>query len=92
MSINRTFEINDLTPEELARLFTDMVSFGQAKFFAEVWRIASEWPGAGWCQQSYDIAKNAEYCPGASDAVTTLAAHFGMAAEIATLAPVDDVQ
>lgn len=76
MAVSRTIEISDITPEELAVLFTDMVAFGQAKFFAEVWRIAKDWPGAGWCQQSYDIAKNAEYCPGAREAVHTLAAHF----------------
>lgn len=76
MGVTRTIEVSDLTPEELAALFTDMVAYGQAKFFAEVWRIAAGWPGAGWCQQSYDIAKNAELCPGARDAIETLAAHL----------------
>lgn len=76
MTITRTIEVGDITPEELASLFTDMVGYGQAKFFAEIWRIARDWPGAGWCQQSYDIVKNAELCPGAREAISTLAAHL----------------
>ena len=76
MSIARTIEINDLTPDELAMLFTDLNGDQQASFFAAVWQIAKDWPGAGWCQQSYDIAKFADANPGCRDAVTTLAAHF----------------
>lgn len=65
-----------LTPEELAALFTELNGDQQAQFFATVWDIAKAWPGAGWCQQSYDIAKFADANPGCRDAITTLAAHF----------------
>lgn len=76
MAITRTIEVNYLSPEELGSLFADMNGDQQAQFFATVWNIAKGWPGAGWCQQSYDIAKFADANPGCRDAVTTLAAHF----------------
>lgn len=58
MTITRTTEISDITPEELAHEFTEMDSLAQAAFFARVWRIAREWPGAGWCGQSMGIAQH----------------------------------
>lgn len=76
MKVTRTIQINDLTPGELADLFTEFDGHGQAQFFARIWEVAKEWPGAGWCQQSYDIARHADENPGCRDAVTTLAAHF----------------
>ena len=55
MSVTRTIEINDLTPAELAQIFTGMCGNQQAEFFAAIRPIAATWPGAGWCQQSCDI-------------------------------------
>ena len=74
MTVSRTIELSDLTPSELATLFTDMDSEQQAWFFACVWRIAKDWPGAGWCQQSCDIIR-----AGSLDtisAIETLASHL----------------
>lgn len=79
MIIERTIQINDLTPQELAELFTEMVSEQQVEFFSEVWRIAKRWPGAGWCQQSSYIARDADN--DAIQAIRTLASHL----------PADDV-
>lgn len=59
MSITRTFEIDKLTPEELADAFCEMWAEEQASFFAAVWRRAKAWPGAGWCQQSCSILQSA---------------------------------
>lgn len=74
MSIARTIQINDLTPDELAMLFTEMDSEDQARFFATVWTLAKDWPGAGWCQQSCSIvqASNSD----AREAIRTLASHL----------------
>ena len=80
MAVTRTIEVNDLTPGELATLFADMNGDQQAQFFATVWDIAKAWPGAGWCQQSYDIVRFADANPGARDAIATLAAHLEPAA------------
>jgi len=57
MKITRIITIDDITPAELAEVFTSMDDFEQAKFFGHVWKIARTWPGAGWCQQSSAIAK-----------------------------------
>lgn len=73
MSVARTIQINDLTPDELALLFTDMSSSDQARFFATVWRIAN-WPGPGWCQQSSAIVDNAG--SDTREAIRTLASHL----------------
>lgn len=74
MSIARTIQINDLTSSELAKLFTDMDSHGQARFFASVWEIAKGWPGAGWCQQSSGIVRQSD--SDAREAIRTLASHL----------------
>lgn len=58
MKITRTFEIADITPEELAQVFAGMYADEQARFFAAIKPIAAQWPGAGWCQQSHGIARN----------------------------------
>ena len=55
--MNRTFAIADVTPREVAELFAHMSGADQAEVLDHVWQIAREWPGAGWCQQSYDIAR-----------------------------------
>lgn len=55
MSITRTFEISDITPQELAAVFCKMWAEEQAAFFTAIRPIAATWPGAGLCQQSYAI-------------------------------------
>lgn len=74
MTVSRTIELSDITPPELATLFTDMDSEQQAWFFAQVWLIAKDWPGAGWCQQSYEIIR----CGSVNtlSAIETLASHL----------------
>ena len=56
--ITRTVTIDGITPAELAQVFCAMYADEQAAFFSEVGRIASAWPGAGWCQQSCAISEN----------------------------------
>lgn len=80
--IERTIKIDKITPEELAKEFCDMFADDQAQFFAHVWNIAKDWPGAGWCGQSCAIIKEAEKAePGlchsrALSAIETLACHL----------------
>ena len=80
--IERTIKIEKITPEELAKEFCDMFADEQARFFAHVWTIAREWPGAGWCQQSYEIVKEAKSAElgncrsPAISAIETLASHL----------------
>jgi len=73
MTVYKTQAIQ-LSPEELADLFTEMNNEEQAKFFAEITRQTGDWPGAGWCAQSHDIvmASGKE----ARDAIRTLASHL----------------
>lgn len=56
--IKRTIEIDDLTPEELATVFTNMTDEEQAAFFSKVGEIAATWHGAGWCQQCCAISEH----------------------------------
>lgn len=73
-TITRTEEVTiSLTIEEIAQAFAGMFGDEQAKFFAIVHEIAKPWPGAGWCQQSYDIAKNLTY--EGREVIRTLASH-----------------
>ena len=74
MGVSRTIDLSDLTPTELATLFTDMDSEQQAWFFACVWRITKDWPGAGWCQQSCDIIRTMNV--DGLEAIETLASHL----------------
>jgi len=73
VSITRTIELKDLLPAEIAELFCEMDAEQQAEFFANIQRLAAEWPGAGWCQQSHDIAKAVN--PAAREVITKLAEH-----------------
>lgn len=73
MAVTRTIELADLTPAEVARLFCDFFGDQQVEFFANIQRIAAEWPGAGWCQQSYGIARIIN--PAAREVITKLAEH-----------------
>lgn len=61
------------TPEEIADVFVNMNSEQQAAFFAHIKVATADWPGAGWCQQSYAIAKDLN-APG-RDVLQTLVAH-----------------
>lgn len=72
MSVTRTIELS-LTPDELAELFCGLTGDRQAEFFAHIHEIAKAWPGAGWCQQSYDIAKNSS--PEADEVIVKMAEH-----------------
>ncbi|MET0364875.1 MAG: hypothetical protein ABW169_09480 [Sphingobium sp.] len=74
MAVSRTIELTDITPTELATMFCEMDAERQAWFFACIWRIAKDWPGAGWCQQSCSIVQ-----AGSVDtlsAIETLASHL----------------
>lgn len=79
MKVVRTLVIDDLSPRELADLFTEFDGYQQAQFFARIWEVAKEWPGAGWCQQSAEIARHADN--DAIQTIRTLASHL----------PADDV-
>lgn len=74
MKIERTFEISDITPRELAAVFAGYFGNDQAKFFDELWIITRNWPGAGWCQQSCDIASHLTTAGRAT--IATLASHL----------------
>ncbi len=71
--VSKTIELK-LTPSELATLFAEMDCEQQAWFFACVWRIAKDWPGAGWCQQSYEIIRSGSV--DTLSAIETLASHL----------------
>lgn len=71
--VSRTIELK-LTPSELATLFIEMDNEKQAWFFACVWRMAKDWPGAGWCQQSRDIIRSGSV--DTLSAIETLASHL----------------
>lgn len=60
MTLVRTFEVgvDDITPDELAALFSEMDGEQQARFFSRLGAIASTWPGAGWCQQCCSISEH----------------------------------
>ena len=73
MSIYRTLRVDDLSPAELADVFCKFDGAEHAQFFAHIWKIASDWPGAGWCQQSYDIAKHIDR--DGLNTLSTLASH-----------------
>lgn len=55
MTVMRKIDLTDITPEELAELFTDMFDDQQAAFFAAIKPISDKWPGAGLCMQSCNI-------------------------------------
>lgn len=76
--IERTFKIEKITPEELAEEFCDMFADQQARFFEHVWEIAKDWPGEGWCSQSFAIVKESKQrgLVDAISAIETFAAHL----------------
>lgn len=75
MTVQRTYTVDvEITPQELAAAFCDMDSYDQSAFFAEVWAIASTWPGAGLCRQSCEIMRVADL--DAISAVETIASYL----------------
>lgn len=73
MSVSRKIELTDLTPGEVAELFCDFDSDDQVSFFEAIDQIAATWPGAGWCQQSCEIARSCS--PKARAVIQKLAEH-----------------
>ena len=57
VSLTRTIDLSDMTPEEGAALFCSWDGQQQAEFFGHIAVRAKTWPGAGLCQQSYYIAE-----------------------------------
>lgn len=80
MTITRTITLDDLTPVELADCFASMFADEQAKFFAEVARIAATWPGAGMCQQACSIATHLDV--NGLFVIEKLAEHAGLIPEV----------
>jgi hypothetical protein len=74
MTLSRTIQISDITPAELAMLFTDMDDHHQAAFFAAIKPITDKWDGAGWCQQSCSIIQQLD--DAGLSVVRTLASHL----------------
>lgn len=72
-SITRTIKIEDIEPSEVADLFCEFDGQQQADFFEHIGFVAKSWPGAGWCQQSYDIALNLNAI--GRETITKLAEH-----------------
>ena len=54
MTVTRTIDLSDITPDELADLFAHMDDKEQAGFFAALRPIAQQWDGIGasWCVQA----------------------------------------
>jgi len=72
--VTRTEQVSfSLSVEEIATAFAGMFGDEQAKFFDHIGTISSDWPGAGWCQQSYDINKN--LTPKGREVIAVLARH-----------------
>lgn len=55
MSVTRTIDLEDLTPAEMAEIFSRYFADEQAEFFNALWELGKDWPGAGWCMQSSNI-------------------------------------
>ncbi len=79
MTVSRTITLDDLRPDELADLFCEMNSSGQAEFFNNISVIARDWPGAGWCQQACDIVRSRDLTDAGRRAIGSLAEHLELA-------------
>lgn len=79
MAVTRTVDLIDITPAELAEMFCNLNGEDQAQFFAEIYKISATWPGAGWCQQSYEIAANTG--PKSREVILKLAEHVAVIGE-----------
>ena len=72
-AITRTVTISDLTPQEMASIFTGWYDDEQAAFFDAIKAETVGWPGSGWCGQACAIAQHLK--PEGRDVIVTLAAH-----------------
>lgn len=72
-TVTRTVTLSDLTPVELASIFAAYDSEQQATFFTALRAETKDWPGTGWCGQSWHIADAADY--DALFVIMTLAGH-----------------
>jgi len=77
--ITRTVTLDDIKPAELAVMFANMDSREQIEFFGEVGRIALDWSGAGWCQQSSMIVRDLHLDHHAQSTIAALAEHYAEA-------------
>ena len=57
-AITRTVTVENISPQELARLFSEMSDIEQAAFFDAVANESMPWPGLGWCMQSMNISRH----------------------------------
>ena len=58
MSVTRTITIDDIAPEELARVFLRYDGEQQAAFFNSMKAVTDTWPGAGWCSQCLCVSEH----------------------------------
>lgn len=58
--VSRTISLDDMTPEEMAKLFAAMGSDEQIRFFSALRAETKDWPGSGWCMQCSYIAADAD--------------------------------
>lgn len=49
--LERTMTIDDITPEEMAKMFLSYGDEEQARFFNSMKAITDQWHGTGWCGQ-----------------------------------------
>lgn len=57
MAVSRTLELTDLTPTELAEIFSNWADDKQAAFFSAAFRAGAHWGGGGWCRQACCIVE-----------------------------------
>lgn len=55
MSVQRTINLDDLLPIEMAMIFGEYDADQQAEFFNELGSIVKAWGALGWCGQSCEI-------------------------------------
>lgn len=72
-NITRTIILDDLTPQELARVFSIMASDEQAAFFNALHGEVQNYGGTGWCGQCAWIVDDLDR--GGRDIIKTLAGH-----------------
>lgn len=81
VTLTRTVDLSDLSPEEVAAVFCSWYSEQQAEFFGHIAVRAKTWPGAGLCQQSYYIAENLD--DDGRFVIETIKGHIDLRAESA---------
>ena len=50
-AVTRTVTVSDLSPSELASIFSAYDDNEQAAFFDALAEEVKDWPGSGWCMQ-----------------------------------------